>query len=669
MDDCDRQELQEQIVALRAELARLETLLPRRRPARRQARPGWGRRLALAALLTLPVAAYAATISLPHTFQNGTIADANEVNANFDALVGESNQQNARLDALETGPLTSDLNLGGFSILPADGLAQDSQLVVAPFAPTPGFWRNQGQLYAASGGGFRSGGPTDGPQAAARFDYAAIGGGTSAEAALATRATVALVNFNCVCDGKGTAPYGSKVSLFEDPETVCGAGGGYVCPDGFGSGVDDGLCVDNEQNISATGCDEGGRNFFWNPTHVDRVNELIEIPAALSGEFSSGEGPFRIFTAGAGLPSTSLADNQVVWVSASDATHIRLHTSQAEASAGSNPINLNVEASGYLSEQGTCAAGETCETIHMMYPWRADRVDGHESVAGTGEASNQPKALVWGICSDDRERACHDVHAPCPTGTCDTPISAVVADAITAGGFVCRLTDDSMRPSPKQAADNGNSDSANVATCLAIDLRFSFEGASNQMIDHLRGGEIKIHGWGNPKADRLDINKITGWAISDLSHPDISANPTLLRLGAILQKPHRHARSLKIAGGGFDTGSVGLGEFVLWSQNDASSGTYASKLLIRPSTPNRSEHGREIVTGADGVDCPEGGKVCDTALLLAAKDGVSCQEACPRHYVDCEEEITCLRNGGSDCSTSPTFDCDETSGLKECACH
>ena len=56
---------------------------------------------ALGAALVIPLAAYAGTTALPNTFTNGTVADANEVNANFDALVAELNSQNARIAALE----------------------------------------------------------------------------------------------------------------------------------------------------------------------------------------------------------------------------------------------------------------------------------------------------------------------------------------------------------------------------------------------------------------------------------------------------------------------------------------------------------------------------------------------------------------------------------------
>lgn len=40
-------------------------------------------------------------MSVPHTFSNGTLAVAGEVNANFDALAAESDEHDAQLGALE----------------------------------------------------------------------------------------------------------------------------------------------------------------------------------------------------------------------------------------------------------------------------------------------------------------------------------------------------------------------------------------------------------------------------------------------------------------------------------------------------------------------------------------------------------------------------------------
>ena len=50
-------------------------------------------------VLLVPAVAAAATLVLPHTFVNGTIADADEVNSNFETVVLESDAQDARLVA------------------------------------------------------------------------------------------------------------------------------------------------------------------------------------------------------------------------------------------------------------------------------------------------------------------------------------------------------------------------------------------------------------------------------------------------------------------------------------------------------------------------------------------------------------------------------------------
>ena len=88
---------------------------------------GWGALLLVTALLTfavrviskrrgtsatlvtfvavlVPLAGLATTIGMPNTFSNGTTADADEVNANFDVLVNESNTQDTRITDLESGP-------------------------------------------------------------------------------------------------------------------------------------------------------------------------------------------------------------------------------------------------------------------------------------------------------------------------------------------------------------------------------------------------------------------------------------------------------------------------------------------------------------------------------------------------------------------------------------
>jgi uncharacterized protein YjbI with pentapeptide repeats len=108
MGDRDLRELQAEIERLKAELAEL-----RSRPAARlrgllALLPSSRRsRLILAAaVLVVATASYAASVSMPYTFVNGTIADADQVNANFGALVAESNDQDSRLAALEVSVAT-----------------------------------------------------------------------------------------------------------------------------------------------------------------------------------------------------------------------------------------------------------------------------------------------------------------------------------------------------------------------------------------------------------------------------------------------------------------------------------------------------------------------------------------------------------------------------------
>ncbi len=67
----------------------------------RKRRPALGLTLSLV-LLVIPLAVAAGTVSVPNTFVNGTVADADQVNANFSALATESNAQDARLLTLET---------------------------------------------------------------------------------------------------------------------------------------------------------------------------------------------------------------------------------------------------------------------------------------------------------------------------------------------------------------------------------------------------------------------------------------------------------------------------------------------------------------------------------------------------------------------------------------
>jgi hypothetical protein len=108
MPDLELRKLQEDIERLKAELTTLKRDSNARRPGvlgRLAASPRL--RIALVAVMVaIPLAAYAAQISIPYTFTNGTPANANEVNANFSALVGESNAQDTRLATIESNITT-----------------------------------------------------------------------------------------------------------------------------------------------------------------------------------------------------------------------------------------------------------------------------------------------------------------------------------------------------------------------------------------------------------------------------------------------------------------------------------------------------------------------------------------------------------------------------------
>ena len=103
MDEREFRALQAEIERLKARQAEVENR-PAARLDRRLARLGASRRgrFALGAVVAMAAAvSYAATVSVPHTFTNGTVADAGQVNANFSALETESNAQDLRIAALE----------------------------------------------------------------------------------------------------------------------------------------------------------------------------------------------------------------------------------------------------------------------------------------------------------------------------------------------------------------------------------------------------------------------------------------------------------------------------------------------------------------------------------------------------------------------------------------
>jgi hypothetical protein len=119
------------------------------------------RRIALfaliAAALAYPVSLLASAVTIPNTFVNGQVADANQVNANFSALATAVNDNNSQINTLNATSLTSsqygNLVLGGN----ADGLHTHSGL--GPFSD----WPNEvdSGIYQAANGGMMplGGGP------------------------------------------------------------------------------------------------------------------------------------------------------------------------------------------------------------------------------------------------------------------------------------------------------------------------------------------------------------------------------------------------------------------------------------------------------------------------------------------------------------------------------
>ena len=61
----------------------------------------------LLVLLAVPVVVVAGTITLPHAFVNGEVADANQVNANFDAVKTAVDDNDSRITAAQS---TADAN-------------------------------------------------------------------------------------------------------------------------------------------------------------------------------------------------------------------------------------------------------------------------------------------------------------------------------------------------------------------------------------------------------------------------------------------------------------------------------------------------------------------------------------------------------------------------------
>lgn len=67
------------------------------------------------AALALPVVLAASTVTLPHTFTNGAVASASDVNANFSAVATAVNDNAARIALLEGTSSTLDCYTTGWS--------------------------------------------------------------------------------------------------------------------------------------------------------------------------------------------------------------------------------------------------------------------------------------------------------------------------------------------------------------------------------------------------------------------------------------------------------------------------------------------------------------------------------------------------------------------------
>ncbi|MGH0031026.1 MAG: hypothetical protein ACQGVC_14625 [Myxococcota bacterium] len=105
--------------------------------------------LLLVSGLAVPIAVYA-TVTLPYTFSNGSVADADEVNANFAALVAAVEANQDRLDEIGQMFLTTDACPAGHTAV-EDGYIRlgGAGLTIVPTArtlATPGHQHAVGSL-------------------------------------------------------------------------------------------------------------------------------------------------------------------------------------------------------------------------------------------------------------------------------------------------------------------------------------------------------------------------------------------------------------------------------------------------------------------------------------------------------------------------------------------
>jgi len=82
-------------------------------------------------LLSIPLVVAAGTVTVPNTFENGTPADADEVNANFDAVEAAVNDNDSRITAAQ-----STADAAALSAIDAQGAAAtaDAKAVLAQSA-------------------------------------------------------------------------------------------------------------------------------------------------------------------------------------------------------------------------------------------------------------------------------------------------------------------------------------------------------------------------------------------------------------------------------------------------------------------------------------------------------------------------------------------------------
>jgi hypothetical protein len=112
-----------------------------------------------AAVLFLPVLAFASPVAIPNQFADGDPISAAEFNENFDALATAVNDNDTRVAALEDGPVLAEC---AWSVTTANATLVTADCAAGSYAVTGGCFSNPG---------LRSSGPT-GPAAIVNGDVA-----------------------------------------------------------------------------------------------------------------------------------------------------------------------------------------------------------------------------------------------------------------------------------------------------------------------------------------------------------------------------------------------------------------------------------------------------------------------------------------------------------------